>query len=97
MKNVWGGLSRQKMDATTDKGQEGICKAIDEVSNTDSEEEFSRSDREYVPSEHSDNDEVDAVSTSELSDGNNDTSSSSDEGDSLTNVTVYSAPSGRNW
>jgi hypothetical protein len=86
---MFGGLSRQKMDATTAKGQEGIHREIDEVSNTDSEEKFSRSDEEYVPSEHSDNDEVDAVSGSKLNDGNSDTSSSSDERDLLTNVTVY--------
>jgi hypothetical protein len=61
------------MNATTAKGQEGIRRTTDEVSDTDSEEEFSRSDRGYVPSEHSDNDEVDAASASELSDGNNDT------------------------
>jgi hypothetical protein len=94
---MFGGPSRQKMDATTAKGQEGILRAVDEDSDTDSKEEFSRSDGEYVLSEHSDNDEVDAVSASELRDGNNDTLSSSDESDSLTNVTVYSAPSGHTW
>jgi hypothetical protein len=94
---MFGGLSRQKIDATTTKGQEGIRRTIDEVSDTDSEEEFSRSDGEYVPSKHSDNDEVDAVSSSKLIDGNSDTSSSNDESDSPTNVTVYSALSGCNW
>jgi hypothetical protein len=50
-----------------------------------------------VPSEHSYNDEVNTVISSKLSDGNNDTLSSSDESNSPKNVTVYSAPSGCNW
>jgi hypothetical protein len=52
---MFGAYLSKKMDVTTAKGQEGILRVNDEVIDTDSEKEFSRSDGEYVPSEHSDN------------------------------------------